>query len=146
MPPAGFCRVSCLDACGRLCVRRRRRHRPSSPARPAPPPRASSTSRSPPIDTTYTIFGTQVSGLTLLYGGFAVCILGALFGLAQFVAVKKLPVHKSMLDVSNIIYETCKTYLIQQGKLLIVLEVFIGACIVYYFGVLQQAGAERRRR
>ncbi|MEO6462255.1 MAG: sodium-translocating pyrophosphatase [Candidatus Eisenbacteria bacterium] len=94
----------------------------------------------PPIDTTYTIFGMQVSGLSLMYGGFAICLIGALFGWAQYVAVKKLPVHQSMADISNIIYETCKTYMIQQGKLLVVLELFIGACIVYYFGFIQQAG------
>ncbi len=94
----------------------------------------------PAINTTYSIFGAQVSGLTLLYGGFAICIVGALFGLAQYVAVKKLPVHASMAEVSNIIYETCKTYLIQQGKLLIVLEVLIGTIIAVYFGFVQKAG------
>jgi K(+)-stimulated pyrophosphate-energized sodium pump len=91
----------------------------------------------PAINTTYTIFGAQVSGLSLMYGGFAICFLGALFGYVQFMAVKKLPVHKSMSDVSNIIYETCKTYLIQQGRLLIVLEVLIGGCIAIYFGAVQ---------
>ncbi len=94
----------------------------------------------PPIDTTYTIFGMQVSGLALLYAGFAICLVGALFGWVQYMAVKKLPVHQAMADISNIIYETCKTYIIQQGRLLIVLELFIGACIVYYFGFIQQAG------
>ncbi len=97
--------------------------------------------RIPPIDTTYTIFGMQVTGVALLYAGFAICIVGAIFGWAQFVAVKKLPVHQAMADISYIIYETCKTYMIQQGKLLIVLELFIGACIVYYFGFIQHAGA-----
>ena len=92
----------------------------------------------PAIDTTYNILGTQVSGLALMYGGFAICFLGALFGLVQFMAVKKLPVHKSMSDVSNIIYETCKTYLLQQGRLLIVLEVLIGGCIAIYFGLVQK--------
>jgi len=95
----------------------------------------------PPIDTTYTIFGMQVTGLALMYGGFAICIVGALFGLVQYRAVKKLPVHQAMADISYIIYETCKTYMIQQGKLLIVLELFIGACIIYYFGFIQHAGA-----
>ena len=68
-----------------------------------------------------------------------------LFGLAMFNQVKAMPAHKSMLDVSNIIYETCKTYLLQQGRLLMVLEVFIGACIVYYFGVLAAPGAVQGR-
>jgi K(+)-stimulated pyrophosphate-energized sodium pump len=74
---------------------------------------------------------------SLLMWGLLICILGMVFGLFMYNKVKKLPAHKSMLDVSEIIFQTCKTYLLQQGKLLIVLEVFIGACIVYYFGVLQ---------
>ena len=79
----------------------------------------------------------------LLFIGLGVCVLGMLFGLVMFNQVKKLPAHKSMLDVSAIIYETCKTYLLQQGRLLMVLEAFIAACIVYYFGVLQHLGAAR---
>lgn len=74
----------------------------------------------------------------LLYGGILVCILGLLFGLYQFFQVKKLPAHKSMLDVAQIIFETCKTYLIQQGKFLIILFVFIGICIAFYFGYLSE--------
>jgi K(+)-stimulated pyrophosphate-energized sodium pump len=91
----------------------------------------------PAIDTTYQLFGAAVSGHTLLLVGLVVCALGMAFGLMMFNQVKAMPAHKSMLDVSNIIYETCKTYLLQQGRLLMVLEIFIGACIVYYFGVLQ---------
>src|SRR5437773_2254853 len=94
----------------------------------------------PAIDTSYRLFGVQVSGLTLLYLGLVVCVLGMLFGLAMYRQVRSLPAHQSMLDVSVIIYETCKTYLFQQGRLLIVLELFIGACIFYYFGVLQHQG------
>ncbi|MEO8448020.1 MAG: sodium/proton-translocating pyrophosphatase, partial [bacterium] len=73
----------------------------------------------------------------LVYGIF-VCLLGILFGLYQFMAVKKLPAHKSMLDVSQIIFETCKTYLLQQGKFLFILFVFIASCMAFYFGVLQE--------
>src|SRR5437899_2021824 len=73
----------------------------------------------------------------LLTYGFIICILGLLFGLYQFVMVKKLKAHKSMLDVAQIIFETCKTYLIQQGKFLIILFVFIAACVSFYFGFLQ---------
>jgi K(+)-stimulated pyrophosphate-energized sodium pump len=73
--------------------------------------------------------------------GLGVCVLGMLFGLAMYRQVKALPAHKSMLDVSNIIWETCKTYIIQQGRLLLVLEAFIAACMIYYFGVLQHQGA-----
>ena len=94
----------------------------------------------PDIHTTYSLFGTQVSGVALLLGGLVVCMLGMLFGWAMYRQVKAMPAHKSMLDVSNIIWETCKTYLLQQGRLLLVLETFIGACIVYYFGVLQHQG------
>jgi K(+)-stimulated pyrophosphate-energized sodium pump len=94
----------------------------------------------PTIDTTYSLFGMQVSGSSLLIGGMIVCVLGMLFGLAMYKQVQKLPAHKSMTDVSAIIWETCKTYLFQQGRLLMVLELFIGACIVYYFGFLQHQG------
>src|SRR5437867_609537 len=94
----------------------------------------------PAIDTSYRLFGVQVSGLTLLYLGLVVCVLGMLFGLAMYRQVKALPAHKSMLDVSNISWETCKTSILQQGRLLMVLEAFIAACIVYYFGVLQHQG------
>lgn len=73
----------------------------------------------------------------LLLIGILVCFLGMLFGLFQFLKVKKLPAHQSMLDVANTIYETCKTYLIQQGKFLLILFAFIGVCIAFYFGFLE---------
>jgi len=79
----------------------------------------------------------------LLFYGLGVCVVGMLFGLWMFNQVKAMPAHRSMLDVSTIIYETCKTYLLQQGRLLLVLEAFIAACIVYYFGVLQHLDAMR---
>ncbi len=91
----------------------------------------------PAIDTQYTLFGAAISGHALLLIGLVVCALGMAFGLAMFNQVKAMPAHRSMLEVSNIIYETCKTYLLQQGRLLMVLELFIGACIVYYFGWLE---------
>ncbi len=74
---------------------------------------------------------------SLLMWGFAICFLGLIFGLYQFMKVKSLKAHQSMLDVSKIIFETCKTYLIQQGKFLIILFVFIAICIGFYFGGLQ---------
>ena len=77
----------------------------------------------------------------MLVCGIVVCLLGLGFGIYQFLAVKKLPAHKSMLEVSQVIFETCKTYLLQQGKFLLILFVFIGACIAFYFGVLQQESA-----
>ena len=73
----------------------------------------------------------------LLMVGFLICFVGMAFGLYEYKKVKSLPGHKSMLDISEIIFQTCKTYLIQQGKFLVILEIFIGACMVYYFGVLQ---------
>jgi len=78
-----------------------------------------------------------VNGRTLLGGGLVVCALGLLFGLMTFTGLKNLPVHQSMLEVSELIYETCKTYLITQGKFILILELFIGATMVLYFGVLQ---------
>ncbi len=75
---------------------------------------------------------------SLLMIGIVVCVLGMVFGLYQFSKVKKLPAHQSMLDVANIIYETCKTYLIQQGKFIAILFAFIGLCIAFYFGFLQK--------
>ncbi len=74
---------------------------------------------------------------TILMLGLIICILGMLFGAYEYKKVKSFPAHKSMLDVADVIFQTCKTYLLQQGKLLIVLEVFIGICIAYYFGFLQ---------
>ncbi|MHB8101638.1 MAG: sodium-translocating pyrophosphatase [Methanosarcina sp.] len=80
---------------------------------------------------------SQEQNNLLLYG-IVVCVLGMLFGLYQFTKVKKIRAHQSMLDVANIIYETCKIYLIQQGKLLFILFAFIGVCIAFYYGFLQK--------
>ena len=72
----------------------------------------------------------------ILYWGFLIVILGLLFGFWQFNRVKKLKAHKSMLEIGNVIFKTCSTYLKQQGKFLVVLFIFIGAAIALYFGVL----------
>src|SRR5256885_1990332 len=74
-----------------------------------------------------------VSGVTLMYVGILICFLGAIFGLMQYKQTKALPVHKKMADVSNTIWETCKTYLFTQGKFLAILWALIAACMVYYF-------------
>jgi K(+)-stimulated pyrophosphate-energized sodium pump len=74
-----------------------------------------------------------MTGHQILLSGLVVCVLGLLFGLWTYTAVKNLPVHQSMADVSALIYETCKAYLIQQGKFLLILELFIGAVMVAYF-------------
>jgi K(+)-stimulated pyrophosphate-energized sodium pump len=79
----------------------------------------------------------------LLMIGIGVCVMGMAFGMAMFTQVRSMPAHQAMLDVSHTIYETCKAYLLKQGQLLMVLEVFIGACIIYYFGFLQHLAAMR---
>jgi K(+)-stimulated pyrophosphate-energized sodium pump len=84
-----------------------------------------------------------VNGRTLLMGGLVICVLGLVFGLVIFTQLKDLPVHQSMREISELIYETCKTYLISQGKFLLILEVFIGAIMAFYFGVLQLFPPER---
>ncbi len=74
----------------------------------------------------------------ILYWGFLITIAGFLFGLYQFARVKKIRAHKSMLEVANVIYQTGKTYLIQQGKFLAILFLFIGAAVAFYFGWLSE--------
>ena len=78
-----------------------------------------------------------VSGRTLLMTGLIVCALGLLFGLIIYSQLKNMRVHQSMREISELIYETCKTYLITQGKFILILEVFIGLVIALYFGVLR---------
>ena len=77
-----------------------------------------------------------MNGRSLLFIGIGVCVLGLLFGLATYMQLKRLPVHKSMREISDLIYETCKTYLITQGKFILILEAFIAVIIVLYFGFL----------
>ena len=77
-----------------------------------------------------------VSGTTLMMLGIVICAIGALFGVVQYLQTKALPVHECMARVSHSIYETCKTYLLTQGKLLAILWVLIGGCMVFYFGTL----------
>jgi K(+)-stimulated pyrophosphate-energized sodium pump len=77
-----------------------------------------------------------LDGHTLLLIGLAICALGLAFGLVIFMQLKNLPVHRSMREISELIYETCKTYLITQGKFILILEAFIAVIIVIYFGFL----------
>ncbi len=79
-------------------------------------------------------------GHTLLLWGLGVSVLGLIFGLIAFLQVKKTEVHDCMAAVGNTIFETCKTYLVQQGKFLIALEILIGLCIAFYFGGLAKMG------
>jgi len=76
---------------------------------------------------------------SILYWGFLITFAGFMFGLYQFMQVKKIKAHKSMLDVAHVIYETGKTYLIQQGKFLAILFLFIGSAVAFYFGWLSDA-------
>lgn len=76
----------------------------------------------------------------LLIAGLGVSIVGVIFGFIEYLKVRKIKAHECMTDVGNTIFETCKTYLIQQGKFLLALEVLIGLCIAFYFGVLQKMG------
>ncbi len=75
---------------------------------------------------------------SILYVGFLITILGMLFGLYKFMQVRKLPAHKSMLEIAGVIYETCSAYLKQQGKFLAILFIFIGAAVAGYFGFLAE--------
>jgi K(+)-stimulated pyrophosphate-energized sodium pump len=82
-------------------------------------------------------FHGSVNGHTILYFGLFVCAVGAAFGIMEYMRTRSLPVHNSMRDVSHIIWETCKTYLLQQGKFLAALWLLIAGCMVYYFIGLQ---------
>ena len=84
-----------------------------------------------------------VNGHQLLLYGIVICVFGLLFGLTIFTRLKNMPVHRSMREISELIYETCKTYLITQGKFLLLLEIFIAAVIILYFGVLLKFEAVR---
>jgi K(+)-stimulated pyrophosphate-energized sodium pump len=87
-------------------------------------------------DLSQVVFFGGIHGRTLLMAGLVICALGLLFGLVYYSQLKKMAVHESMLEISELIYETCKTYLITQGKFILILEVFIGLVILLYFGVL----------
>jgi K(+)-stimulated pyrophosphate-energized sodium pump len=95
----------------------------------------------PDLSTVTFLGGTD--GHTLLLSGLVVSVLGLLFGLLFFTQLRNLPVHRSMLEVSELIYETCKTYLVTQGKFILLLELFVGVIIVLYFGVLLHFEASR---
>jgi len=79
-----------------------------------------------------------VTGTALMYLGIVICAIGAAFGVVQYRQTKALPVHESMGKVSHTIWETCKTYLIQQGKFLAILWGLIALCMIYYFGFLTE--------
>jgi K(+)-stimulated pyrophosphate-energized sodium pump len=93
-------------------------------------------------DTSLASFG-GLSGYHLLLGGLLICLLGLGFGLVVFAQMRRRPVHRAMLEISELIYETCKTYLITQGKFLGILWMLIGVIIVAYFGFIQHMEAYR---
>src|SRR5467141_75819 len=84
-----------------------------------------------------------ISGSSLLMWGLGVAAIGIVFGLMIYHKLRNMPVHSSMKEISELIYETCKTYLLTQGKFLMILEVFIGIAIIFYFGFLQHLEAYR---
>src|SRR5215470_9288697 len=88
-------------------------------------------------DLSKAVFLNGISGPNLLMGGLLIAVLGMVFGLIIYQKLKNLPVHASMKEISELIYETCKTYLQTQGRFLMILEIFIGAAIIFYFGFLQ---------
>jgi K(+)-stimulated pyrophosphate-energized sodium pump len=94
-------------------------------------------------DLTQVRFLGNIPGRSLLMGGLAICALGLLFGLVIYGQLKRMAVHESMREISELIYETCKTYLITQGKFILVLEIFIGFVILLYFGVLTHFAAPK---
>ncbi|MDG4555155.1 MAG: sodium-translocating pyrophosphatase [Candidatus Competibacter sp.] len=89
-------------------------------------------------DTALASFAGGVSGWTLLAWGLLVCTGGLVFGAVVQARIRRLPVHRSMAEVSELIYETCKTYMFTQGKFLLILEAFVAVIIVAYFGWVQQ--------
>jgi K(+)-stimulated pyrophosphate-energized sodium pump len=100
---------------------------------PAHPAGGEASLKIPDLDQVH--FGA-FDGRALLMSGLAVCVLGLVFGLVSFGQLRNLPVHASMREISELIYETCKTYLITQGRFLLILEAFIAVIIILYFGVL----------
>ena len=114
----------------------------------ADPPRRRSQPRRPErsvLDTVTFMGGTP--GATLLMGGLGVVARSAWSSASSSTTqLKNAPVHKSMLEISELIYETCKTYLVTQMKFILILELFIGAVIVVYFGVAQSTSPAGKRR
>src|SRR5271166_6236482 len=88
-------------------------------------------------------FNGAIDGHKLLLVGILFCLFGLAFGMVIFMRLKNLPVHRAMREISELIYETCKTYLVTQGKFILMLWVFIAVIIVLYFGLLQHMEAMR---
>lgn len=97
----------------------------------------------PDLGLAMNVWGNSLTGTTILYSGIGITLVGMLFGLVEFNKIRSYPVHRKMSDISNLIYETCKTYLFQQGKFLIGLQVLIGFAMIYYFFFLRNMEASR---
>ena len=82
-------------------------------------------------------FGDRIDGASLLVWGLVICVFGMVFGMVQYFQIKKMKVHKSMLEISELIYGTCKTYLLTQGKFILVLWALVAAIIWVYYNQLQ---------
>ncbi|HEY9503834.1 MAG TPA: sodium-translocating pyrophosphatase [Pyrinomonadaceae bacterium] len=87
-------------------------------------------------DLSQVTFLNGITGHNLLLVGIVISVLGLAFGLVIYMQLQRLPVHKAMKEISELIYETCKTYLVTQGKFILILEAFIAVVIILYFGVL----------
>ncbi|HLG18744.1 MAG TPA: sodium-translocating pyrophosphatase [Bdellovibrionota bacterium] len=90
-----------------------------------------------------TVTFSGASGGTILTFGLLISAIGFLFGVVMYSKLRRLPVHSSMLEISDLIYESCKQYLITQGKFILLLELFIGAIMVVYFGWLRHLPVNR---
>src|SRR5229473_1500792 len=112
-------------------------------AQPAPEPGGGEAALNLPDLSQVSFLNGSIDGHRLLLIGILFCIFGLGFGLVIYMRLKNLPVHRSMREISELIYETCKTYLITQGKFILLLELFIGFIIVVYFGFLQHFDAFR---
>ena len=106
----------------------------TAPATPAPEATGEANLRLPNMKSVNFL---GISGHELLEIGLVFCALGGLFGLIIYMQLKNAPVHRAMREISELIYETCKTYLITQGKFILILEAFIAVVIVLYFGILE---------
>src|SRR6267154_1550925 len=109
----------------------------TAPATPAPEAGGEANLTLPDLSQV-SFLNNGITGYKLLAIGLIFCAFGLLFGLMIYVQLKNLPVHRSMREISELIYETCKTYLVTQGKFILILEAFIAVVIILYFGVLSR--------
>jgi K(+)-stimulated pyrophosphate-energized sodium pump len=113
----------------------------TAPATPEPESTGEANLKLPDMSSVKFLNG--ISGTTLLEIGLVFCALGGLFGLIIYMQLKNAAVHRSMREISELIYETCKTYLITQGKFILILEAFIAVVIILYFGILEHLALNR---